>query len=64
MEEQVIQETPVATPEQPVAEQSDLSAQLEALKAQNFKLIGENRKNTESKEQLELQALQASQILG
>jgi hypothetical protein len=53
MEEQVIQETPVATPEQPVAEQSDLSAQLEALKAQNFKLIGENRKNTESKEQLE-----------
>ena len=48
MEEQVIQETPVATPEQPVAEQSDLSAQLEALKAQNFKLIGENRKNTES----------------
>jgi len=43
----------VATPEQPVAEQSDLSAQLEALKAQNFKLIGENRKNTESKEQLE-----------
>ena len=53
MEEQVIQETPVATPEQPVAEQSDLSAQLEALKAQNFKLIGENRKNTESKEQLQ-----------
>ena len=53
MEEQVIQETPVATPDQPVAEQSDLSAQLEALKAQNFKLIGENRKSTESKEQLQ-----------
>jgi hypothetical protein len=33
MEEQVIQETPVASPEQPVAEQSDLSAQLEAVKA-------------------------------
>jgi predicted RNase H-like nuclease (RuvC/YqgF family) len=53
MEEQVIQETPVATPEQPVAEQSDLSAQLEALKTQNFKLIGENRKNTEREEQLQ-----------
>ena len=53
MEEQVIQETPVAAPEQPVAEQSDLSAQLEALKAQNFKLIGENRKSREGKEELQ-----------
>ena len=53
MEEQVIQETPVASPEQPVAEQSDLSAQLEALKAQNFKLIGENRKSREGKEELQ-----------
>ena len=53
MEEQVIQETPVASPEQPVAEQSDLSAQLEALKAQNFKLIGENRKGREGKEELQ-----------
>nr|BAR23697.1 phage minor structural protein GP20 [uncultured Mediterranean phage uvMED]BAR23714.1 phage minor structural protein GP20 [uncultured Mediterranean phage uvMED] len=53
MEEQVIQETPVVSPEQPVAEQSDLSAQLEALKAQNFKLIGENRKSREGKEELQ-----------
>ena len=43
----------MASPEQPVAEQSDLSAQLEALKAQNFKLIGENRKGREGKEELQ-----------
>ena len=52
MEEQVIQETPVAPAEQPVAEQSDLSTLMLLLTSSNFKL---NSVKTEAEEK-ELQS--------
>ena len=55
-EEQQAAETPVesAAP-QPVAESSDLAAQLEALRAKNQELISERRKDRENRENLQKQ---------
>ena len=63
-EDQLVPPTPVesAAP-QPVADTSDLAQQLEALRAKNAELIGERRKDRETRETLQkqLDALSAAQ---
>jgi len=55
-EEQQAAETPVeSVAPQPVAESSDLAAQLEALRAKNQELISERRKDRENRENLQKQ---------
>ena len=55
-EEQQAPVTPVETgAPQPVAESSDLAAQLEALKAKNAELIAERRKDRDNRESLQQQ---------
>ena len=55
-EEQQAVATPVEpTAPQPVAESSDLAAQLEALRAKNQELISERRKDRENRENLQKQ---------
>ena len=55
-EEQQAPETPVETgAPQPVAESSDLAAQIEALRAKNQELITERRKDRENRETLQQQ---------
>ena len=55
-EEQQATGTPVETiAPQPVAESSDLAAQLEALRAKNQELIAERRKDRENRESLQSQ---------
>ena len=44
-----------STSPQPVADQTDLGAQLDALKAKNAELIGERRKDKEARDQLQRQ---------
>ena len=63
-EDQLVPPTPVeSVAPQPVADTSDLAQQLEALRAKNAELIGERRKDRETRETLQkqLDALSAAQ---
>mgnify|MGYP003123518589 CR=1 FL=1 len=62
-EEQQAQPPVENAPAQPAAGTNDLSVQLEALKAKNFELINERRKDKENREKLQeqLDAVQAAQ---
>tara|TARA_A100001391_G_scaffold78013_1_gene50382 strand:- start:189 stop:425 length:237 start_codon:yes stop_codon:yes gene_type:complete len=62
-EEQQAQPPVENAPAQPVAAPEDLSSQLEAVKAKNYELINERRKDKETREKLQqqLDAVQAAQ---
>lgn len=63
-EDQLVPPTPVeSVAPQPVADTSDLAQQLEALRAKNAELIGERRKDRETRETLQkqLEALSTAQ---